>query len=195
MFTFSAFLFFSLPVFWLAVLLKEFGAIELNKLFGATVVYTVGHESVRLPESFWGRMADYAGHTILPALTLIVISYAQYSRFTRASMLDVMNADYIRTARAKGVPSRKVVVRHGLRNALIPVTTIIAIDFGALFAGAVITERVFQWRGMGTVLIEGIDQYDINMVQGWLMVTAVVVVVFNLLADIAYAYLDPRIRL
>jgi peptide/nickel transport system permease protein len=87
------------------------------------------------------------------------------------------------------------VVRHGLRNALIPVTTIIAIDFGALFAGAVITERVFQWRGMGTVLIEGIDQYDINMVQGWLMVTAVVVVVFNLLADIAYAYLDPRIRL
>lgn len=193
--TFGAFLFFSLPVFWLAVLLKEILAIEFNNLIGSTVVYTVGHESVDLPDSFLGRLADYAGHTLLPALTLILISVAQYSRFTRASMLDVLNADYVRTAKAKGVPNRRVIVHHALRNALIPVTTIIAIDFGALIAGVVITERVFQWRAMGTVLIEGVDQYDINMLQGWLMVTGLVVIVFNLVADILYAYLDPRIRL
>jgi len=193
--TFAAFLFFSLPVFWLGVLLKEVLAIELNELLGQTVVYTVGHESVRLPESFWGRMADYAGHTVLPALTVILISVAQYSRFTRSSMLDVLNADYVRTAKAKGVPNRRVVIHHALRNALIPVTTIVAIDFGALFAGVVITERVFQWRAMGTLFIEGLDQYDVNMVMGWLMVTAVVVIVFNLIADVLYAYLDPRIRL
>jgi peptide/nickel transport system permease protein len=193
--TFTAFVFFSLPVFWAAVLFKEILALELNELLGTTVFYTVGHESVRLPESFAGRMWDYFGHTALPALTLIVISVAQYSRFTRASMLDVLNADYVRTARAKGVPNRRVIIHHALRNALIPVTTIIAIDFGALFAGVVITERVFQWRAMGTLFIEGLDQYDVNMVMGWLMVTAIVVVVFNLIADVLYAYLDPRIRL
>ncbi|MGH9186931.1 MAG: ABC transporter permease [Acidimicrobiales bacterium] len=193
--TFSAFLFFSLPVFWLAVLLKLYGGIKLNQWFGTTFFYTIGHESPNLPDGFFARLADYAGHTILPAITLILISYAVYSRYTRSSMLDVMNADYVRTARAKGVPRSKVVVRHGLRNALIPVTTVVALDFGALFSGAIITETVFQWRGMGTIFIEGLRQFDVYKVSGWLLVTAVVVIVFNIIADIAYAILDPRIRL
>jgi peptide/nickel transport system permease protein len=193
--TFSAFLFFSLPVFWLAVLLKQFLAIELNELFGSTIVYTVGAESVDLPDSFFGRIADYAGHMALPVLTLVLISYAAYSRYTRSSMLDVLSTDYIRTARAKGVPRSRVVARHALRNALIPLTTVVALNFGVVLGGAIITERVFQWRGMGTLFIEGILQYDVNLVQGWLIVTAITVVVFNLIADVLYAYLDPRIRL
>jgi peptide/nickel transport system permease protein len=193
--TFSAFLFFSLPVFWLAVLLKQFLAIELNEFFGSTIVYTVGAESVDLPESFWGRIADYAGHMVLPVLTLVLISYAAYSRYTRSSMLDVLSSDYVRTAKAKGVPRRRVIVKHALRNALIPITTVVALNFAAVLGGAIITERVFQWRGMGTLFIEGILQYDVNLVQGWMMITAITVIVFNLIADIMYAYLDPRIRL
>ena len=193
--TFSAFLFFSLPVFWFAVLLKLYGGLKLNAWFGTTFFYTIGHESPTLPDSFFGRLGDYAGHTILPATTLILVSYAQYSRFTRSSMLDVMSADYVRTARAKGVSRSRVVIRHGLRNALIPVTTVIALDFGALFGGTIITERVFQWRGMGTIFIDGLLQFDIYKVSGWLLVTAVIVIVFNILADIVYAFLDPRIRL
>lgn len=193
--TFMAFLFFSLPVFWLAALLKEFAAIRLNDFLGHTWVYTVGQQSANLEGSFWARMGDYAGHILLPALTLILISFAQYSRFTRASMLDTLNSDYVRTAQAKGIKRRRVVVHHALRNALIPVTTVVAIDFGAVIGGAVITERVFNWKGMGTLLIDSITQFDVNVVQAWLLITALLVVVFNLLADILYAYLDPRIRL
>ena len=193
--TFAAFLFFSLPVFWLAVLLKEFLAIELNQAFDRQLVYTIGQESPDFSGGFLARMGDLAGHTVLPALTLILISYAQYSRYTRSSMLDVLQSDYVRTARAKGLANKRVLVRHALRNALIPLTTIVALDFGAIIGGAVVTERVFGWQGMGTLLIEGVQEFDVNVVQAWLMVTALVVVVFNLLADIAYAYLDPRIRL
>jgi peptide/nickel transport system permease protein len=193
--TFMAFLFFSLPVFWLGVLLKLYGGIRLNQWFGTRFFYTIGHESPSLPDGFLARLGDYAGHTILPAVTLILISYAQYSRYTRSSMLDVMHSDYVRTARAKGVPWSRVVVRHGLRNALIPVTTVVALDFGALFGGAIITERVFQWRGMGTLFIEGLNQFDVYKVSGWLLVTAAIVILFNIVADVIYAFLDPRIRL
>lgn len=193
--TFAAFLFFSLPIFWLAALLKEFAAIRINRLFDAQIVYTIGAQSPNLQGNFFERMADIAGHTILPALTLILISFAQYSRYTRSSMLDVLQSDYVRTARAKGLSNRVVLVKHALRNAMIPLTTVLALDFGAVIGGAIVTERVFGWRGMGTLLIEAVQDFDVNVVQAWLMVTAIVVVVFNLLADIAYAYLDPRIRL
>ncbi|HEX4979576.1 MAG TPA: ABC transporter permease, partial [Acidimicrobiales bacterium] len=159
------------------------------------LVYTIGQESPDFEGGFFARLGDIAGHTVLPALTLVLISFAQYSRYTRSSMLDVLQSDYVRTARAKGLASRRVLLRHGLRNALIPLTTIVALDFSAVMGGAIVTERVFGWRGMGTLLVEGVQEFDVNVVQGWLMVTAVVVVVFNLLADVAYAYLDPRIRL
>jgi peptide/nickel transport system permease protein len=197
--TFAAFLFYSLPVFWLAVLLKEFAAIRLNNVLEglgfSRWVATVGSQSPTFSGSTMARIGDIIGHTLLPALTLILVSFAAYSRYTRSSMLDTLSSDYVRTAEAKGISRGQVMRRHALRNALIPVTTIVALDFSAVIGGAIVTERVFNWRGMGTLLIEGVLAADVNVVQAWLLVTAVVVVLFNLLADVLYALLDPRIRL
>jgi glutathione transport system permease protein len=193
-FTFVGFLFLSMPVFWLAALLKEYGAIRLNSLFGKQVVYTVGAETPNLTGSLGHRLADYAGHLILPTLALALISFAAWSRYQRATMLDVLGSDYIRLARAKGLSRSRVMVRHALRNALIPLVTVVAIDTGAVLGGAIITERVFSWQGMGALLIQGVETNDVNVVLAWLMVTSVLVVLFNLIADVLYAVLDPRIR-
>jgi peptide/nickel transport system permease protein len=193
-FTFVGFLFLSMPVFWLAALLKEFGAIRLNQLFGKQVVYTVGAETPNLTGSFLDRLGNYAGHLILPTLALALISFAAWSRYQRATMLDVLGSDYIRLARAKGLSRSRVMVRHALRNALIPLVTVVAIDTGAIFGGAVITERVFSWQGMGALLVDGVTFSDVNVLLAWLMVTSVIVVLFNLIADVLYAVLDPRIR-
>ncbi len=188
----------ALPVFWFAVLLKEFVAIRFNELVGSTVLYTASEESPGISqygttsEIFWDR----ASHLILPTISLAALSFAAWSRFQRASMLDVMSSEYMRFGRAKGVPYRKVLVKHGLRNALIPLTTVVAIGVGAIFGGAVITERVFNWNGMGRYFLEdGLGQSDLNVVLGWLIVSAFFVVLFNLIADLLYAVLDPRIRL
>jgi peptide/nickel transport system permease protein len=193
-FTFAGFLFLSMPVFWLAALLKEYGAIRLNKLFGQQVVYTVGPETPNLTGSLGHRLADYAGHLLLPTVALALISFAAWSRYQRATMLDVLGSDYIRLARAKGLSRSRVMVRHALRNALIPLVTVVAIDTGAVFGGAVITERVFAWQGMGALLVQGVETSDPNILLAWLMVTSVLVVLFNLIADVLYAVLDPRIR-
>jgi peptide/nickel transport system permease protein len=188
----------ALPVFWFAVLLKEFVAIRFNDLIGKTVLYTASEESPGISlygtgsEVFWDRL----GHLVLPTISLAALSFAAWSRFQRASMLDVMSSEYMRFGRAKGVPYRKVLIKHGLRNALIPLTTVVAIGVGAIFGGAVITERVFNWNGMGRYFLEdGLGQNDLNVVVGWLIVTAFFVVLFNLIADLLYAVLDPRIRL
>jgi peptide/nickel transport system permease protein len=193
-FTFAGFLFLSMPVFWLAALLKEYGAIRLNKLFGQQVVFTVGAETPNLTGSLGHRLADYAGHLLLPTIALALISFAAWSRYQRATMLDVLSSDYIRLARAKGLSRSRVMTRHALRNALIPLVTVVAIDTGALFGGAVITERVFSWQGMGALLVQGVETSDVNILLSWLMVTSVIVVLFNLIADVLYAVLDPRIR-
>lgn len=192
--TFTGFLFLSMPVFWLALLLKLFLAIRLNRFLGDTYVYTVGHESPNISGTLFTRLSDYAGHTVLPVLALASVYFAGWSRYQRSSMLDVLNSDYLRLARAKGLRPRRVMVRHALRNALIPITTVVAIDFAAVIGGAVVTEQVFAWKGMGDMLIEGIRTYDPNVVLAWLMVTAVAVVLFNLVADVLYGVLDPRIR-
>jgi peptide/nickel transport system permease protein len=193
-FTFLGFLFLSMPVFWLAALLKEYGAIRLNQLFGKQVVYTVGAETPNFSGTFTERVANYAGHLILPTIALALISFAAWSRYQRATMLDVLGSDYIRLARAKGLSRSRVMVRHALRNALIPLVTVVAIDTGAIFGGAVITERVFSWQGMGALLVDGVTASDVNVLLAWLMVTSVIVVLFNLIADVLYAVLDPRIR-
>jgi peptide/nickel transport system permease protein len=193
-FTFLGFLFLSMPVFWLAALLKEYGALRLNKLFGKQVVFTVGAETPNLTGSFGHRIADYAGHLVLPTIALALISFAAWSRYQRATMLDVLGADYIRLARAKGLSRRRVMTRHALRNALIPLVTVVAIDTGAIFGGAIITERVFSWQGMGALLVQGAETSDPNILLAWLMVTSILVVLFNLIADVLYAVLDPRIR-
>jgi peptide/nickel transport system permease protein len=193
-FTFAGFLFLSMPVFWLAALLKEYGAIRLNKLFGKQVIYTVGAETPNLAGSIGHRLADYAGHLVLPTVALALITFASWSRYQRSTMLDVLGSDYLRRARAKGLSRSRVMVRHALRNALIPLVTVVAIDTGAIFGGAVITERVFSWQGMGALLIQGVETSDPNILLAWLTVTSFLVVLFNLIADVLYAVLDPRIR-
>src|SRR5438067_917934 len=191
--TLFAFIFFSMPVFWLAAVLKDVG-IRINEALGHHLFFTVGEQTPDLSGGFFSIWSDRLGHLVLPAVSLILIQIASWSRYQRASMLEVMNADYVRTAKAKGLAPRQVIVRHALRNALIPVVTLVAIDFGLLLSGAVITETVFAWSGMGRLLITALQRQDINVVQAWLLVSATMVIVFNLLADILYGYLDPRIR-
>jgi peptide/nickel transport system permease protein len=127
-------------------------------------------------------------------MTLTVISIATYSRFMRASMLEVVNSDYVRTARAKGLPEQKVTLRHALRNALIPLVTVSALNFGSLIGGAIITETIFQLDGMGPYFINNLLSQDVYPVMAWLMVSALGIIAFNLIADVAYGFIDPRIR-
>jgi peptide/nickel transport system permease protein len=193
-FTFAGFLFLSMPVFWFAALLKEFLAIKFNDALGKTVVYTIGDSTPDLPGNFFTRLPNYAGHLVLPTIALAAITYASWSRYQRSAMLDVLSSDYIRLARAKGLSRRRVMVRHALRTALIPLTTIVAVDIGATLGGAVITEQVFAWHGMGEMLINSVTDQDVNRTLAWLMVAGVVVILANLIADVLYAFLDPRIR-
>ncbi len=197
-FTFLVYILVALPTFWFAALLKEFVAGGINDLLGSQVLYTIGEETpgLGLYADGWELWSDRLGHLVLPTISLAMLSFAAWSRFQRAAMLDVLGSDYMRLARAKGLTYRRTVVRHGLRNALIPLTTVVALGIGTLFGGAVITETVFVWHGMGEYLLSnGIEENDINVVLGWLLVSAIFVVVFNLIADILYAVLDPRIRL
>jgi peptide/nickel transport system permease protein len=191
-----AYVFYSTPVFVIGILLKDFLAVDVNKAVGHTVLYTIGQDTPGTTGAM-NAFADAVAHTALPVLTLVLITYAAWSRYQRAAMLDVLNADYIRLARAKGLSPRRVLYVHALRNALIPVTTVIALDFAVIIGGALITEIVFGWEGMGRFFFNGLTgpvSPDVNVVQAWFVIAAAAVVVFNLLADIAYGLLDPRIR-
>lgn len=154
---------------------------------------TIGAVTPNLNGDFWQDVIDKGTHLILPTIVLTIISIAGYTRYTRASMLEVLNQDYIRTARSKGLAERKVITKHAFRNALIPLTTIVAFDFAGLIGGAVITETVFGWSGMGELFRSGLDNVDPAPVMAFYLVTATAAVVMNMLADIAYAFLDPRI--
>jgi peptide/nickel transport system permease protein len=157
-------------------------------------IATIGASTPNIEGDFWILSLDSFTHLILPTLALILVSLAGYTRFTRASMLEIMNMDYIRTARAKGLSERTVVMRHAFRNALIPITTIVAFDIGGLIGGAVITESVFSVRGMGFLFLDGISHVDPNPVMGVFICVAITAMGFNLLADLAYSALDPRVR-
>ncbi|GIH12008.1 ABC transporter permease [Rugosimonospora africana] len=192
--TFFGFLFLSMPVFWFAVLLKSWG-IWYNQNVSANTFYTIGDKSVVLEnDTTWGHITDVAGHMVLPTIVLGLAGYAGWTRFTRASMLEVLNSDHVRLARAKGLRSRKVLVRHALRNALIPLTTVTALDIAALLGGAILTETVFQWQGMGALFVQSLRDKDAHLMMGWLLVSATIVILFNLIADLLYGVLDPRIR-
>jgi peptide/nickel transport system permease protein len=143
------------------------------------------------PDNF---LLDRIQHLALPVIVLAVASIAQYSRYMRAAMLDVINSDYVRTARAKGLSERRVVMKHAFRNALIPLATVVALNFGAVIGGAVVTETVFSLDGMGLYFISNLVEGDPYPIMAWLMVTAVMIVFFNLVADVLYGYLDPRVR-
>ena len=181
-----------MPVFWLALMLQ----ILFTNIFikwHVRIFYTSGLSSQDAGGGihFW---IDRLQHLAIPAMTLMLLSIAQYGRFMRASMLEVINSDYVRTARAKGLPERTVTLKHALRNALIPVVTVSALNFGALIGGAVITESIFQLDGMGPYFLNALFNQDAYVVMAWLMVTATAVIIFNLVADVLYGYIDPRIR-
>ncbi|WP_430592544.1 ABC transporter permease [Humidisolicoccus flavus] len=157
-------------------------------------IATIGSATPNLGGDVWIQGLDNFTHFLLPTVALLLISFAGYSRYSRAGMLEVLNQDYIRTARAKGLPERTVIVRHALRNALIPLATLVAADIGALLGGAIITERIFAISGMGTLFNQGLVAVDPNPVMAYFVVIAITAILFNFLADLAYSALDPRVR-
>ena len=158
------------------------------------IFYTSGLSSPVGAGSGFHWLLDRAQHLALPVIALCLLSTATYSRFMRASMLEVLNSDYVRTARAKGLIERRVIMRHAFRNALIPLVTVVALDFGGLFAGAIVTETIFTLDGMGYYFVNSLFASDPYPVMAWLMVVATMVIFFNLIADILYGFFDPRIR-
>ena len=184
-----SFLGFAMPVFWLALLLQIL-FVNIYLKWNVRIFYTSGLNSPGEGTFSLDRLQ----HLGLPVATLVVVDFALYSRFMRASMLEVINSDYVRTARAKGVAEWRVVTHHVVRNALIPLVTVIALNVGGLLGGAIVTETVFSLDGMGSYFNYKLAQLDLYPVMAWLMVTAVIVIAANLLADILYGYLDPRIR-
>ncbi|GAA3432122.1 ABC transporter permease [Kutzneria kofuensis] len=193
-----AFLMFSMPISCVAVVIKNYG-IQFNNVLESfhlkRWLTTAGPPTSGFGHNLGQIIVNYSGTFLLPTISLMTISFAAYSRFQRASMLETLNADYVRTARAKGLSQSRVIFRHAMRNALIPVTTLFALNIGAIIGGAIITEHVFGWSGMGTVLVKSVTNFDPPTLMGWFAVTATVVVVFNLIADVLYGLLDPRIRL
>ena len=179
---------YSMPVFWTGIMLVIVFAATLG-WFPISNMY-----EVTVTESGWVKFADLLHHLVLPAFTLGVIYLAQYARLARASMLEVLDADYIRTARAKGLGEVRVIGKHALRNAVIPVVTIAGLQFGHLISGAVLVETVFNWPGLGTLALESVLGRDYPTLLGILFFSALLVVAANLLTDLAYRVIDPRIR-
>ena len=191
---------YSFPTFWLGLLLIIIFTSALG-WFPAGGMWDVRNTPIFGTSDYWtfvgqhplNALGDLARHLALPVVTLVAVSVAGDSRFVRAAMIDSLRQDFVRTARAKGVPERRVIFRHALRNALLPVVTNIGLELPFLFTGAIATETVFSWPGMGAQFITSIGQYDYPVVMGIAVITAVLVVGANLLADIVYAIVDPRI--
>ena len=182
----------SMPVFWFGLILQLVMGYYLMQwlhlrepIFYTASMYTTGME---------GDVMNRLRHLVLPVLTLSLATIAGWSRYQRSSMLDVLNQDYLRTARAKGLPERSVIYKHALKNALIPVVTVVAVDLAYLLGGAVVTETIFAWPGMGRLFVQALEQRDFPMVMGAVIFTSAILVAFSLFADIIYGFLDPRIR-
>jgi peptide/nickel transport system permease protein len=183
--TFLAMVGFSVPTFFTGLLFIIIFSVHL-KWFPS--IYNTTHKVTDI-ESFWVQMRQIA----LPVMVLTLFNTAQLSRFTRSAMLDNLNQDYVRTARSKGLNERSVVLRHALRNSLIPIVTLVALGIPQIFQGAIITEQIFRVNGLGQLLILAVQGGDLPMVQALTFIFAVLIVVFNVIADILYAVLDPRI--
>jgi peptide/nickel transport system permease protein len=188
--TLFSFVGYAVPTFWsgllviivFAVMFKEWGLPSLP----ASGMTTLGAES---------NLLDRLAHLVLPVSVLALFNTAHYTRYVRASMLEVIHQDYVRTARAKGLVEQAVIWRHALKNAALPVVTIIALDLPALFSGAVVTESIFAWPGMGRLFLESAFRFDYAVLMGVVTITAGLVIISTLLADVIYGWLDPRIRL
>jgi peptide/nickel transport system permease protein len=180
----------SMPVFWFALMLQLLFAVAGITAFG----YHLALPSAGISSSDDFDLGDRIQHLILPTIVLSLAYIAIWSRFTRSSMLEVMRTDYMRTARAKGLDGLTVILRHGLKNAMIPVVTIVALSLPGLFSGAVVTETIFAWPGMGRLFFNALGQFDFPLLMGYLVIVSFLVVFFNVLADVAYAWLDPRVK-
>lgn len=176
----------SMPTFFFGLLLQVVFGVWLVDWLGVKPFYVTG---MRL-DSF----VEYVRSAALPVMTLMLVNLAVETRFERAAMLEVTGSDYVRTARSKGLPERTVVFRHALRNALIPLVTIWALNFAGLLGGSIITETIYAWPGLGPLFLRAINGFDLDLVMGIVMFVAVLTVVFNLIADLLYGVLDPRIR-
>jgi peptide/nickel transport system permease protein len=181
----------SLPSFWIALVLSYVVGFRL----GITPI--AGYcEVVSVPEaSTCGGFVDWAYHMILPWLTLAIVVAGTYVRFIRAEVMETMTQDYVRTARAKGAPERRVMRSHILRNAMLPIVTIIGLDIGILLGGSIFIEAVFGLPGLGTLAINSIGQFDLPVLQGVVIFGAIAIIIFTLIVDLLYAWIDPRIRL
>jgi peptide/nickel transport system permease protein len=192
----------SMPIFWLGLMLAWFFGVQLRVLptgfrlqSGTTFVPWTNFVMLDATlQGDWPALADALRHLVLPALALATIPLAIIARMTRASMLDVLSREYIRTAEAKGLSRRAVILRHALRNALHPVLTVIGLQVGHLLAGAILTETIFSWPGIGLWVYESIESRDYAIVQGASLFIAAIVVVVNLVTDLLYAAVDPRIK-
>lgn len=187
--------FYSMPAFWLAVMMMLLFAIKAHEWGWPIALPPSGmtgadHELL----SFGGRLLDRFAHLVLPVVTLTLVLAAGVARYTRAQMLEVVRMDYIRTARAKGLPERTVIGRHALRNSLLPIITLLGLYIPFLFSGAVFVEKVFAWPGMGTLIVDAIGYRDYPIVMATSLIFAALTVLGNLLADLLYAVADPRVR-
>ncbi|HSH44468.1 MAG TPA: ABC transporter permease, partial [Longimicrobiales bacterium] len=187
--------FYSMPSFWLGLMLMLLFALKAHEWGLPFALPPTGMTSVDYEfMGFWGQVGDRLVHLILPVMTLSLVMAAGIARYTRGQMLEVIHQDYIRTARAKGLPERTVMVKHALRNSLLPVITLLGLYLPLLFSGSVFVEVIFSWPGMGRVIVDAIFQRDYPLVMATSFIFALVVVLGSLVADILYALADPRIR-
>lgn len=185
--TTAALIFYATPLFWIALMSVLLFSINLGWLPPFDM------ETIGAHYTGWRRALDIAHHLILPSVTLGLFYTAVYTRLTRASMLEVMSLDFVKTARAKGVPQQRIIKRHVLRNAVLPVFTFASMQAGQLVGGAILTETVFAWPGIGRLMFDALMQRDYPVLLGVFLVTAIVVVIVNFIADLLYRFVDPRI--
>lgn len=184
--TFSAMLFYSFPTQWLGLM--------LILLFGSVLPTSGMTNDFLLNPTFSGQVTDYLHHMILPSLCFALTLYGQYALVVRSAMLETMGEDYVLTARAKGLPTHRVVLRHVFRNAMLPVATLVALSLGFIVAGSVLIETVFSWPGIGRTIYQAVLNRDYPLLQGAFLVITLSVIFFNLVADLIYVKLDPRIK-
>lgn len=191
--SYASFTILATPSFVLGILLMIV-ATALNGFLGIQLITFTGEYTAGLDGNWWVLFWDRAAHLLLPTISLALIGAAGYSRYQRSAMLDVLSADYIRTARSKGRTRGSALIRHGVRVALIPMSTFFAYSFATILAGAAVTELVFSWHGMGEFLFQAIQQSDINAFTGAVLFNAILVLIAGTLSDVVYAALDPRVR-
>jgi peptide/nickel transport system permease protein len=185
----------SIPPFISAILLQMLFGVYMGEWFPGAEWLQFPVAGVYSPGQRGFDLLDMLEHLVLPVTVVAIQSVAIYTRYMRASLLEVLNSDYLRTARAKGISERRVLVKHAMRNAMLPIVTLAAIDFGLLFGGLIITERIFSYPGMGDYFLTAYENGDFPELMPWMVIVVVAVITFNLLADLSYATLDPRIRL